>query len=276
MLAFLPQQVRRGFVWQGINGLFPLWVLLPAGFLLHDYLKDSLPVLVAGMAAMITTTVKTPVRNVNRFAIAAAILFVLTWLVPVNTLLYFAIGFLLFYWAETLGFRMQVLGVMALFLCSPAFQYAAGAFSFPIRMHLASVVGAIFSRFASQVQINGNTILYEGHEFAVDPACMGLHMLSLSLLLGIFLLGMMQKKTGKRVSTWMSFLFLCALFLLNLVANVLRILLLVQFAIPPKAVMHDIIGLLCLLLYVCVPACALAQKVVLKANPVRSQNTVTK
>jgi exosortase N len=53
------------------------------------------------------------------------------------------------------------------------------------------------------------------------------------------------------------------------VANVLRIVLLVQFAIPPKAVMHDVIGLLCLLLYVGVPACYIATFLVRRSASVR-------
>jgi exosortase N len=47
---------------------------------------------------------------------------------------------------------------------------------------------------------------------------------------------------------------------------VLRIVLLVQFAVPPEAVMHDAIGLACLLLYVCVPACYLAKFFVARAT----------
>ena len=275
MLVLFSQQVRRVLTWQGVWWLFPFCLLVPGGWLLHGYLKDNTAVLLTGLAAMATSTVKAPVRKKQRFAWAALVLLVFIWLVPVNTLLYFSVGFLLFYWMEVNGYRLGLLGILALFLSSPAFQYAAGAFSFPIRLQLTAVVGSLFSFFASAVQLKGNTIYYNGHEFAVDPACMGLHMLSLSLLLGIFLLGLLQKKEGKQVSATGGLLFIGCLFVLNLVANVFRILLLVQFAVAPQAAMHTIIGLFCLLLYVCVPACALAQALVLKAKPHQLENKRT-
>lgn len=264
MPFLLQQRVAKIFIQQSTGALFPLCLLALGGFFLNSYLEGTTTVLLAGAAAIAATTTKGSARKRYRFS--AAIMLALTWLVPVSTLLYFAVGLLVFCWLEAQAFRIHFLGTVALLLSSPAFQYAAGAFSFPIRLQLTTLVGTIFSLFTKNIQLNGNLIFYEGREFAVDPACMGLHMLSLSLLLGIFLLGMLQKKAGKRISPAAALLFLVCLFLLNLAANVLRILLLVQFAVPPEASLHDVIGLLCLLLYVCVPACYLARFLVARAS----------
>lgn len=243
---------------QYLRFLFPVGLVLFTGFYLADYLHTSATTLLVGAAAIISTVTVGRVKRPHRFAVATLVLLALTWLVPVNTLLYFSVACALFYWAEAQGFGLQPLSLVALFLSSPAFQYTAHVFSFPIRLQLAKIAGSIFHLFSSNVQIKGNTIFYDGHEFAVDQACAGLNMLTLSMLLGILLLGLLQKKAGKTIGLKTAAIYLLALFCLNLFANVLRIVLLVQFAVPPEAVMHEVVGLLCLLLYVCLPAGYLA------------------
>ncbi|HEY0040424.1 MAG TPA: exosortase N [Flavisolibacter sp.] len=266
MLVALPQLKSVAFAWSKGRVVFPLCLLFFCFYFLSDYLEGTTTALLAGYAAIAATTAKTQYRKLSRFVLVAPILLILTWLVPVKTLLYFALSTTFFCWIEMQQVRIHFLGVVALFFSSPAFQYAAGIFSFPIRLQLTKAVGAVFSLFASNLELKGNVILYEGHEFAVDPACMGLHMLSISLLLGIFLLGLLQRKAGKIVNWKIGILYLLCLFVLNLLANVLRIILLVQFAIPPEAIMHDVIGLACLVLYVCLPACYLAKLFVSKAR----------
>lgn len=265
MIIALARLKPKAFAWRSSGISFPLCLLAFGFYFLSDYLQGTATTLLTGYVAIAFNIRKQqPVKSV-RFAIAAFFLLLLTWLVPVKTLLYFALAITFFHWIAGNYGRVHFLGVVALFLSSPAFQYAAGAFSFPIRLQLTKVVGAVFSLFASNVELRGNVILYDEHEFAVDPACMGLHMLSLSMLSGILLLGLLQRKTGKTIKWQTAVLYLLCLFALNLVANILRIILLVQFAVPPEALMHDVIGLACLLIYVCVPACYLAKYFVSKA-----------
>jgi exosortase N len=158
---------------------------------------------------------------------------------------------------------LEVLPALAaLFLSSPAFQYAAAAFSFPIRLQLSQWVGALFQAMQKDVTVKGSSILMNGQEFSVDPACMGLHMLTVSLLFGIIIIGLLQKKKGVRLPAFVIISFLLLVLLLNIIANLLRMLLLIQFVILPDNPMHDVVGLLCLLVYVCIPAVWLAQKLV--------------
>ena len=102
--------------------------------------------------------------------------------------------------------------------------------------------------------MKGNTVISASGEFAVDPACMGLHMLSVSLLFGILLAGLLQRKLQKRLPAAAAVGFLLFLFALNLAANLCRMIILIQFAILPGAALHDLTGIVCLLLYVCIPA----------------------
>lgn len=221
--------------------------------------------LLAGCAAVaFTAQKKRPVRK-SRFAIAALVMAGLAWLVPVNTSLYFAFALASFYWVEVYCATVHFLGLVALLVSSPAFRSLSGVFSFPLRMQLTRMAAALFSLAGSDIKFNGNVLSLRGNEFSVDPACAGLHMFSLSLLLGICLLGALQRKTGKQLRWQMILLYLACLCLLNFLANVLRIVLLVQFAVMPDNVLHDAIGLACLLLYVCLPACFIAKALVSKA-----------
>jgi len=265
MIVAFSRLMPRPLAWRGSSILFPFCLLAFGFYFLSDYLRGTAITLLAGYVAIAFSITKQHSVRPLKFLIAAFILLLLIWLIPVKTLLYFALAAAFFYWIEENYGRIHFLGIVALFLSSPAFQYAAGAFSFPIRLQLTKVVGAVFSLFASNLELRGNVILFEGREFVVDPACMGLHMLSLSLLLGILLLGLLQRKTGKLIKWQTAVLYLICLFVFNLVANILRIILLVQFAIPPEASMHDVIGLACLFIYVCVPACYLAKYFVSKA-----------
>ena len=241
-------------------------VVIIAFICLPEYFEGTKTTFLTGLAALVMACQGPPPENKKRYGIAALAMLALTFLVPVKTFLFLALAFAVFYWVELYYVSMGFLGLAALLLSSPAFQYAITVFSFPIRLQLATAVGYLFSLGSAAIQIKGNTIFYKGNEFAVDPACMGLHMLSISLLLGIALIGLLQKKTG-RVLGWKGvILYLFCLFILNVFSNLTRMVLLVQFAILPENFLHDVIGLVCLLLYVCVPAAFLAKMFVSKAR----------
>ena len=246
--------------------LFPACLLVLACCTLTTYLQTGVNELMIGYAGLVATAQKQRQGFSSGFAAMAVIMLALAWLVPVNTLFYFALAFSLLFWIDCHLAKIHVLGVVALLLSSPAFHSFIGVFSIPLRFQLTKLVGSIFSLSGAGVTIKGSMIFMDGREFAVDPACMGLHMFSLSILLGILLIGLLQRKSGKGISIPYSILYLLSLVLLNLVANMLRITALVFFVIPPGVVMHDIVGLLCLLLYVCLPACYLGKLIISRSG----------
>ena len=87
---------------------------------------------------------------------------------------------------------------------------------------------------------------------------MGLNMLVISLLMGIFVIIYQYRTTGLRLSFKLLFTFFLVVFLLNIVSNVMRIVFLVAFRILPQNVWHEVVGILCLVLYVMVPLYFLA------------------
>lgn len=192
----------------------------------------------------------------------ALLFLLLTFVVPVKTLLYFSVGGAFFLLLPLFACRPTFLSVAVWAVASPAFQYLTNVFSFPIRLQLTRWAGQVLSLSFKGITTRGNVIYYGANEFSVDPACMGLNMLVASLLLGIMTLGYYQLKLKRRVGTGWAILFLVAVVACNVVSNLLRIMLLVQFSVWPGTPMHEAVGLACLALYVLLPAALGAQLLV--------------
>jgi exosortase N len=139
-------------------------------------------------------------------------------------------------------------------LMSPIAQYFADAFSFSIRLWLTKVAGKAMLLFGRQVEVSGNVITHNGIDFSVDPACMGLHMLLSSLLCCLLIIAVQQKRWNRQLGVvWMAIVG-CAAIVLNIISNLIRILMLVQFGIMPGTLLHELLGIFCMVLYVVVPA----------------------
>jgi exosortase N len=205
---------------------------------------------------------------------------VLCWLVPVKTNLFFALGFALFFLLECFFSKPGFLSGVTLFLVAPVFQYAINVFSFPIRLQITKWAGQVFSLFIPDTRTAGNIIYYQGNEFSVDAACIGLSMLISSLLISIMLLGYWMKKEKKEVPLHWLILYFFVVLLFNVLGNLFRILILVQFSIAPATSMHDSIGIFCLLLYMVLPVFYIASFFVKKfgstAKVVGSNNSSAK
>lgn len=243
---------------------FPFCFFLIALLFLYSYIPWTNPVFLLG-AGTVALHVQGEVSGKNRrYGWVATCFLLLCFIVPVKTFLFLGLSFSLLYWLEAEVGRVPFAALAALFFSSPIFNYAATVFSFPIRLQLTEWVGRAFSLWQKDIHVEGNILMHQGNEFAVDPACMGLHMLSVSLVLGLLLMGILQKKTGRQLSFLWCLAFLAGLVLFNMVANLVRIIILVQFAILPENSFHEITGLICLLLYVCIPAAMLSKWLVLK------------
>lgn len=251
----------------GIRMLKPEWIMLCAYGLvviccLGTYIQPLSARFVLGIAAfcfLVNQKEGLPEKNGYRYLVAALVFLVLCYWIPVQTFLFFSIGFCILFLIERTTATTGFAGFLTLFLCSPVFESAANIFTFPIRLQLSAVAGKLLAFLNGGVQVKGNIISLNGNEFSVDPACMGLNMLTVSLLLGLLLLGFFQKKFNRKIAWWEVLCFLMLILALNIICNLLRILLLVQFTILPETTAHEIAGLVCLLVYVFIPAVLLAR-----------------
>jgi len=214
-----------------------------------------LGLLALGIAAS-TAKIQRPAR---RFAYWALLFSLLTIVLPVKTSLYFAIGAaLLFVWENFSG-KNNATPLLILGLMSPVFKYFSNVFSFPVRLQITELAGTLLNISGIPTTVQGNMIHSNGFDFAVDPECMGLNMMVTSLLLGIMLLLVYQKKFDKQLVWWKVLLFLGIVVLLNVLSNLLRIVCLVMLAIMPDTFMHEAMGIICLVVYVVLPSMWLAK-----------------
>jgi len=166
--------------------------------------------------------------------------------------------FLLLFIENTLG-KMSILSYFILFIISPLYNYITSFFSFDIRMQLSTWVVHLFNLLGLSAESKGSLILFQGKTFAVDPACAGLHMLSFSLILGVFLINYWQQKKCKKLNWVHLFSLLIVLFVFIIITNLFRIAVLTYFSIPEAAFSHQLLGILALLFYTLIPFFFLAR-----------------
>jgi exosortase N len=233
---------------------------------LHNYIHVfSLSFLLGIMAFPFTLQRGNYPSYSYRYAVVAFLWLLACYVVPVKTLLFFSTGFAVMFLVETWYGKADFLSMVNLLLLSPIFQYAANVFSFPVRLQLTQWAGMLF-KLMLDVSTKGNVIYYKGNEFSVDPACMGLNMLVASILLGVIFIGFYQRKTGTHVPWYGVLLYLSGIVVLNILSNIVRILLLVLFNLMPGNWLHDATGLLCLVVYVLLPASFFAKFFVRKSG----------
>ena len=161
------------------------------------------------------------------------------------------------------GLRSHWTGrLLALLLLSPGLRYGLAVFGFPIRLQLSAWAGTVLRWVGMNVAVQGNVLIRDGLEMAVDPACMGLQMTGVSLLVALFLLIWLEKQRQCLVPVGWVLTYGLAAFGLTIVCNLFRIVLLVAFGAMPGTVSHEVIGLVCVVTYAWVPAWVLAKMLI--------------
>lgn len=188
-----------------------------------------------------------------RYLLPTLVCLGLAFFIPITTLVYLTLIFgLLLALESTIG-KVSYYILFLLLILSSVFQYFSNFFGFPIRLWLSKIAGQILLLLGKPVEVSGNLIQLNGEIFSVDPACTGLRMLATSFLLALFVLAFYHRKTGTNVRFLVVSGLLLFTLLLNIVANLLRIVLLVLFKIPPENIFHDVVGMACLVVYVVLP-----------------------
>lgn len=238
---------------------------LPATWLLAVYIVTGIMELQAYFAWRSTLFILSVVAMVMVFRIdrtragsmrcgwVAMCFLLLSWQLPVFTLRYAALASAIFFVVEYFYGRIHLLTFITAILVTPVIDYAANVFSFPLRLWLTGMAGKILAGVNPTITTNGNVIQLGHNEFTVDVACMGLQMMLTSLLCGVMLIAFYQRRYQKTLPGILIGLVLMGITGLNIIANLFRIILLIQFALPPGTAAHDAVGILSLLIYVILP-----------------------
>lgn len=192
-------------------------------------------------------------RQSLRYLLPALLFTGLAIVLPVNTLFFTNLLFVVLLLVENSFGRLNNSVLFLMLLVSPVFGHFTRLGEFPVRLWLSEKVANVLSTVGVQASAAGNQIQMGNYEFSVDPACAGLNMLVMSVLIALFVLTYYQKQSGKTLGfKWLALLCTTTI-VLNVVCNFFRIMLLVLFKIMPGTWLHDATGIACLLVYVLVP-----------------------
>lgn len=208
----------------------------------------------AGVAVLLAGLPRQRTTTTWRLTFVVLLLTVWAFVTPMRTVKYFLVLTTLLWIIESRINRqpLWLWGVVGVVI-SPLFQYITDVFSFPIRLQISRCAGWILTHAGYPVQITGNTLTLNGEDFSVDPACVGLHLVGFSYLAAVFLLSQSAQKHRRSLAAgWIAVLMVLVLGL-NIFANLVRIVALVATGWPPTHPMHEITGLICIVVYVWLP-----------------------
>ncbi|MBN8823587.1 MULTISPECIES: exosortase N [unclassified Spirosoma] len=171
------------------------------------------------------------------------------------------------WWPGTFGRERWTGRLLTLCLLSPGLRYLSSLFSFPIRLKLSTWAGYLLNAAGLSVQVDGNVLIRtasgtEPIEMAVDPACMGLQLTGVSLLVSLFSLIWQERLQHKRVLLGWLFIYEMVTLGLTVLCNLFRIVLLVAFTAMPGTLAHEVIGLVCVGVYTWGPSWWMASMLV--------------
>jgi exosortase/archaeosortase family protein len=206
------------------------------------------------MLAPFVVLVRQPLTGASyRFGILAALFMGFSMLLPNRTFHFFALAFTILFVLENWLGRLNSLPFFLIIFMSSLVKNWVVVFGFPLRLQLSAFASKILSTIGFDAHSEGNVIVSNGENFSVDPACMGLSMVQISLLFGLAIMAIFERKTTKKLPFWSICVVLLMVFGLNIFYNLLRILLLVLMHWMPGTAMHEIGGLVGLGLYVFLP-----------------------
>jgi exosortase N len=181
------------------------------------------------------------------------ILGIAAYIYAVRTFYFLTIFFFILFLLELQWGRLDRLVIFLILFMSPFIQQIMVVLGFPIRLQLSSWAGHLLEQMGTNVRVEGNVMILDGAAFSVDQACIGLNMLATSLLMGVFLLAHQYRTRKLSLSFLNLVVFFLFVFILNVGSNLLRIIILVLFRIGPDHVLHEWIGIICMLIYIVVP-----------------------
>ncbi len=230
------------------SGYLPLTGILTAGLLAMPWLLVPRPAFRRRWYAL-------------RYAIPVLIVALGSLWAPARTLYFFSLGFLgLLLW-ENRGGRGGWQPAAALVIISSAVANWIAVFGFSLRLELSRLAATGLAAAGFAARAEGNIIVLRGQEFSVDPACMGLSMLQMGLLLLCILTALHERRDGRYLPVWAVAGLFAVTLLLLIVFNLLRIMLLCLFGWMPGTLAHEAAGLFGFILYVALPVGWLTQRV---------------
>ncbi|NNF02568.1 MAG: exosortase N [Bacteroidia bacterium] len=180
--------------------------------------------------------------------------------IPSYFFLYLLLWFGILLVLETRHGKLNSLALLVVVVTTPIFKYFFDLFGIPIRRFLTEASAMLISIPYPDTYAMGNAISFQGEMFMVDPACAGLKLVITSILLTMFFIAMKERQTKSSFTLFQfGFIFFAALMMI-LFSNMSRIVVLTVFKVSADSAWHDLIGMLCLIIFTLLPMYKLIQR----------------
>ena len=157
---------------------------------------------------------------------------------------------------------------------SPYSKFVHSTYSYDLREQLGKIIEKLFKTLNFNIEIHGNLVKYNNNTFTIDPDCAGIQMMFIGFVIGIAILIYLENSRKIRFNEVEILLSLLILFLLNLANNLMRITFLIYFIVLPDNILHDIIGIISLILFTLLPFAIIAYLYANKKNKSEKLNEI--
>jgi exosortase N len=195
-----------------------------------------------------------------RYGIVSIVLLGLYFWFSFSTLFFFAYICAFFFIFESFYGKLNLIPLFLMIIVSPLIIFLTEVVGFELRLELTKVAAQLLHLVDNQYSYSGNIILIGEKEFHVDPECMGLKMVILSFFTSLLFITYFHRKKEKIYSFVAIIIILIITYILDIVSNLFRIMLITLVQSKPETFSHDLIGIICFIAYVAFPLWFVIQK----------------
>lgn len=188
-----------------------------------------------------------------RYGIAAIILLLLYPFLKLSSIYYFAFICTVFFIFEAQYGKLNSIPLFLLIIISPVMFFLTEVLGFEIRLYLSKIAVSVLKLINNDYSYSGNIILIGQNEFHVDTECMGLKMVILSMFITLIFISYQQRKKKGSINALYIIPALIIAYALVIISNLARIILITLFQSAPNSLSHELIGILCFIVYMVVP-----------------------
>ncbi|OXA74668.1 exosortase N [Flavobacterium branchiophilum] len=149
--------------------------------------------------------------------------------------------------------QFSFVALINLLLFSTIFNAFFENFTVEIKQFLCKIVYESLKHFLNIQRIEGVNFFINQTKVSVDTACMGLSMFKMGFLAASFLLIIQEKKLQKQFDCSSIITFCLLAFILNIISNYFRIIVLLLLNCTTNNPLHHALGLLCFVIYQLLP-----------------------
>lgn len=237
-----------------------LLLILAAIPVLKDYIYWDFNTILCLIISPLAFKIRYAEEHSIRYFFPASICFLLFFALKMKIFFLLGIGMSLFFLIENHFGKLSEIPLLLLAIFSPTLSYLSNIFTFPIKLQLSKWAANSLNFMGIAVKETGNYFEWGGMSFSIDTACMGLNLVITSCILTLLWIAFLELRQKKRLGMIKISGLLILTFLCVILANFSRIIVLVILHSMPNTLGHEMIGLMSLGLYVCLPMYFLIQK----------------